>query len=225
MIEHKNIFEALLAVYNEVGYVQKTSSTQLKYTFASEGAFIRSLRPSLIEHGITISVLNMSDLTQEQYQAGYEGKTTMTRSTIHGSVRFQHVAGSFIDVQAYGEGADTGDKSVNKAMTDMYKYALRQTFMIETGDDPDKDASEERKPSMVDTAKQLGAVEKKAMTHELAKSAKTSDGIPYTDLPKEELIQHFNGLSQKRKKPEEWTEEYQFKFDAAKFLINNWGKS
>ena len=75
------------------------------------------------------------------------------------------------------------------------------------------------------SAKQLGAVEKKTMTHELAKSAKTSDGIPYTDLPKEELIQHFNGLSQKRKKPEEWTEEYQFKFDAAKFLINNWGKS
>src|SRR3990167_1905296 len=30
-----------------------------------------------------------------------------------------------------------GDKSVNKAMTGMLKYALRQTFLIETGDDPD----------------------------------------------------------------------------------------
>jgi hypothetical protein len=40
-------------------------------------------------------------------------------------------------------------------MTDLYKYALRQTFMIETGDDPDKDASE---PAV----KQANAPENKA---------------------------------------------------------------
>ena len=35
-----------------------------------------------------------------------------------------------------GEGSDTGDKASNKALTGAYKYALRQTFCIETGDDP-----------------------------------------------------------------------------------------
>jgi hypothetical protein len=34
-----------------------------------------------------------------------------------------------------------GDKATAKAMTGAYKYALRQTFCIETGDDPDKDPS------------------------------------------------------------------------------------
>ncbi len=57
-------------------------------------------------------------------------------------VRFTHVpTGTYIDVMAPGEGADAGDKSSPKAATGAYKYALRQTFLIETGDDPDKDAS------------------------------------------------------------------------------------
>ena len=49
---------------------------------------------------------------------------------------------AYIDVTAPGEGADSGDKSGNKANTCAYKYALRQTFVIETGDDPDEEASE-----------------------------------------------------------------------------------
>jgi len=63
------------------------------------------------------------------------------------------------------------------------------------------------------------------MTLEMAKTAKTHDGILYVDLPKEELIQHFNGLSKKKKdKPGEWSETDQFKMDAAKVLISNIGK-
>jgi hypothetical protein len=57
----------------------------------------------------------------------------------------QHVhSDTYIDIQTTGEGADSGDKSSNKAMTGGYKYALRQVFCIETGDDPDKYPSEER---------------------------------------------------------------------------------
>ena len=36
---------------------------------------------------------------------------------------------------------DVGDKSANKAATGLLKYALRQTFLIETGDDPDAESS------------------------------------------------------------------------------------
>jgi hypothetical protein len=41
-------------------------------------------------------------------------------------------------VTAVGEGTDYGDKSCNKSMTVGLKYALRQTLLIETGDDPDQ---------------------------------------------------------------------------------------
>jgi hypothetical protein len=50
-------------------------------------------------------------------------------------------------VKALGEGSDTGDKVLNKCMTAAFKYALRQTFMISTGDDPDHTPSEETKGS------------------------------------------------------------------------------
>jgi hypothetical protein len=51
--------------------------------------------------------------------------------------RFSHVSGEYIDVQTIGEALDTSDKAANKAMTIGLKYAIRQFFLIETGDDPD----------------------------------------------------------------------------------------
>lgn len=142
MANHKNIQEAMLAIYASVGYVQKTHSQNLSYSFASETGFIQEIRPAMIENGVTVSVSKMDSLTQESYTTA-KG-SVMMRSTVHGVVTFSHVSGTSIQTEAYGEGSDSGDKSLNKAMTDMYKYALRQTFMIETGDDPDKDASQER---------------------------------------------------------------------------------
>ena len=69
----------------------------------------------------------------------------MVNTVIQATLRFSHApSGTSIDVTAVGEGSDAGDKGANKAMTGLYKYALRQTFCIETGDDPDKFASEER---------------------------------------------------------------------------------
>ena len=140
MIEHKSIQEAMLAIYGEVGYVQKQKGQNLNYTFASEKEFIKALRPSMIEHGVFMFVGKMDQLNQTEYTTG-KG-SLMLRSTVHGIVTFSHISGTQITVDAYGEGSDSGDKSLNKAMTDIYKYALRQTFMIETGDDPDKDKSE-----------------------------------------------------------------------------------
>ena len=43
-------------------------------------------------------------------------------------------------VKVAGEGADPGDKSVCKAQTSALKYALLQSFLIATGDDPEADS-------------------------------------------------------------------------------------
>lgn len=52
----------------------------------------------------------------------------------------------FIDVTTYGDGVDTIDKAPGKAMTYADKYALMKAYKISTGDDPDKEASEEQNP-------------------------------------------------------------------------------
>lgn len=135
----KNIHEAINNVMKDVGYVKKESKRGLNYSFAGEAALIAALRPSMVKNGIVMSV---SGIAYERTEYSTKSGTVMNVTIVSGSVKFTHAeTGTHETVFAIGEGADVGDKSANKAMTGMYKYALRQTFMIETGDDPDKEAS------------------------------------------------------------------------------------
>jgi hypothetical protein len=160
-VEHKDIHEAINAVMQEVGYVQKKKSGDLKYTYAGEASLIEAIRPAMVEHGIYMHVLEVKKL----YRSTYETKhgTAMFNTLTEGIVRFTHVSGSYIDCQATGEGSDTGDKSANKAMTGLYKYAMRQTFCIETGDDPDGFSSE--------------AMERKSVSKPARAAAQVSTGV------------------------------------------------
>ena len=139
----ENIHQAINAVMQEVGYVKKTKSGGLNYSFAGESALIAALRPAMVENGIYMHVLKIESVTRENYTT--KSGTAMVNTVISAIIRFTHLSGSFVDVASTGEGSDSGDKSANKAMTGLYKYAMRQTFCIETGDDPDKYASDERK--------------------------------------------------------------------------------
>ena len=46
-------------------------------------------------------------------------------------------SGEELTVRVPGEGADAGDKAPYKAMTGALKYALLQSFLLSTGDDPE----------------------------------------------------------------------------------------
>lgn len=139
----KNIHEAINKIMDEVGYVKKQKSGGLNYSFAGEAALIQALRPSMVENGVYMHVLEVKGVSREQYTT--KSGTQMVNTVIQAVVRFMHSpTGTWIDVAAVGEGSDAGDKSANKAMTGLYKYALRQTFCIETGDDPDKHSSSEQ---------------------------------------------------------------------------------
>ena len=61
-----------------------------------------------------------------------------------GTRRFcvEHVeSGEQAFVEVFAEASDQGDKRASKAMTLAKKYALREFFLIETGDDPDAQVS------------------------------------------------------------------------------------
>lgn len=139
MNEHKNIHEAIAAIYSSInGYVQKTKSEGLRYSFASEADLIAKLRPAMVEQGVFVHIQEYRDVERSVVTTSKGG--SMNVCLLKAVVRFTHAAsGTFIEVHALGEGADSGDKAGNKAMTCAYKYALRQTFAIETGDDPDRD--------------------------------------------------------------------------------------
>ena len=160
----ENIHTAILKVMNQVGYVQKQRTPGLNYSYAGEAALIEAIRPAMIEAGITMHVSNIQHVASNEYTT--KNGAVMHSLSIICQVTFTHGASdTSITAQAFGEGADSGDKAAYKAQTGAYKYALRQTFCIETGDDPDKYSSdeqekkpeekkpEEKKPAKSDKAK------------------------------------------------------------------------
>ena len=157
--ELKNIDQAINWVMSQVGYVQKKKSDKLNYTFAGEAALIQALRPWMVLAGINMHVAEIKNKVREQYET--KSGTTMQSITLVAVIVFTHApSGTLVEVMSSGEGSDTGDKASNKALTGAYKYALRQTFCIETGDDPDEHASAsmERKSARTVAGKQVDPI-------------------------------------------------------------------
>lgn len=132
---------ALLAVMKSDLYVQKAGiNREQNYRYASETDFLEAVRPKLAAAGVAvIPSYEIMDTHEGQTKAG----TPNTRITLAGTFTFIHAeSGDRLDVVTIGQGVDTQDKAAYKAMTGALKYALRQTFLIETGDDPEKDTTE-----------------------------------------------------------------------------------
>jgi hypothetical protein len=200
--ELKNIDEAINWIMSQVGYVQKKRAGGLNYTFAGEAALIQAVRPWMVLAGVTMHVSEIRNKVRETYET--KSGTTMQSITLDAVITFTHAtSGTHIEVMSSGEGADTGDKASNKVLTGAYKYAIRQTFCIETGDDPDEHASdpmERKKPETVEQAKARlvrelkdhykdGAAVAAVMKQE---PAITFDMAKFSDI-KAELIKRANG--------------------------------
>lgn len=123
-------------VMKKVDYLQKDGQVAYKatrYSYLSEEKITTEIRKAMLEVGLVIYPNRMEVVAKTERMA-----------SILITYRLQDVdSGDFIEVQALGEGMDAGDKAIYKAMTGAFKYAQRQTFMIPTGDDPDKVSSDE----------------------------------------------------------------------------------
>ena len=140
--EAKNVHEAINHVMGRVGYVQKKDSKGLPYSFAGEADFIKAVRPHLVDVGLVVyqsdvELIERNEFTSKSGAMGINILAKFTWTWVHA------VSGTSIEVTTIGESADYGDKAANKAMTAGSKYNLRQTLIIETGDDPDTTPSTE----------------------------------------------------------------------------------
>ena len=146
---HSSLAEAKLGVMSEVGYIKKKTAKGLSYTYAAETDLIEAVRPSMLRHGITVSPISVD----VQHSGSYKTSTGKVMQLVRSGVGFRFSAvcegpdgNRFVDSEdtyVLGEGSDLGDKAGPKAMTMALKYALRQFFLMATGDDPDKYASQE----------------------------------------------------------------------------------
>lgn len=154
-IEKMNIYEKLDMITNEIATVGKNLKVQVNktasYNAVSERDILDAVKP--IEHKYRVysypferHIIDNDILTKETEYNGQITKTNSLYMRIETMYRFVNIdnPSEFIDIKAYGDGIDTGDKAPGKATTYADKYALMKAYKISTGDDPDKDASPEK---------------------------------------------------------------------------------
>ena len=102
-----------------------------KYAYVMEADILEHVRSSLADNNIFVfsSVLSSSK----------EGNLTtvlMEYMLVDGD------SGESVKVQAAGQGSDSQDKGIYKAITGANKYFLLKNFMLPTGDDPENEGAQ-----------------------------------------------------------------------------------
>ncbi|MEE9452636.1 MAG: ERF family protein [Gammaproteobacteria bacterium] len=136
----KKLAEKMILISEEVQYIQKQGRNQFhKYNYVTDSDVVNALSKAMQKH----KVFMFSSVLQRQCTS-YE--TRGNKNAFLVSIQLQV---TFIDVDSgesmrsifYGDGSDSDDKGVYKAITGAQKYALMKTFLVATGDDPEKDTA------------------------------------------------------------------------------------
>lgn len=139
----KGLAAKMAAAMAEIGRVQKRGKNQAQgYSYARADDVAEEARAVLSRYGIAVYPDVLDNGIRE-----VETKNGKMRIT------WAKVAWTFIDgetqesrtINVPGEGQDSGDKGIYKAMTGSMKYLLMTSFLIPTGEgDPEHDGEEEK---------------------------------------------------------------------------------
>lgn len=132
------ILPALLAARRDMNPANKGGFNNFdKYNYANEQNWHEAVMPNLLAHDLTLAFSAPNVLR-------LENRTTKNGGTeypvqVHLEARLTHVSGQWLEVDAYGEGQDRGDKGLYKALTGAKKYGYALLFALPTSDDPEAD--------------------------------------------------------------------------------------
>lgn len=131
------IYTAMANIAKSISPIEKThDNVHQKYQFRSIDDLYNAIQPLLAENRVfcTPEVLSEKREERETRSGGVSIFTVL-------QMRYTFYAedGSSIQASVIGEGADSGDKSANKAMTAAQKYAFLQIFNIPTKEQKDSE--------------------------------------------------------------------------------------
>lgn len=134
-METKLIYQKIPAIMSKVGAIGKDrTNTMQNYKFRGIDDMYNALNAHLAEEKVFFT----SEVIGNEREERTNSKGTVLIYSIL-TMRFKAYAedGSFVESVTVGEAMDSGDKSMNKAMSTAYKYALMQIFCIPTEDEKD----------------------------------------------------------------------------------------
>lgn len=141
------IYKAISAVLSDVGAVGKDGQNAFdKYRYRSIDAVMNAMHPAMAKYGVFVMP---EVLEQSREERGSRNGGVLIYSIIKVRYTFYAEDGSSLTATVIGEGMDKGDKSVNKAMSAAFKYALFQVFCIPTdefSDSEDESPEARQKP-------------------------------------------------------------------------------
>ena len=124
------IYAKINQVMKDCGAVGKDSyNPQQKYKYRGIDAIMNALNPAMTKNGVFV-VPEVLEISREERQSKNGG--VLIFSTVKVRYTFFADDGSSVQSVVIGEGMDSGDKSVNKAMSAAFKYACFQVFCIPT---------------------------------------------------------------------------------------------
>lgn len=131
-----NLHEKMLEVMKAIEYLNKDDAVkygQTSYRAMSEEKVTSTVRKEFVRLGIVVLPIEQT--------VSKDGNITTTNTkykmvNVEDPMDYEILASS-------GQGADTQDKGVGKAMTYSFKYMLLRAFAIPTGEDPDKISSDQ----------------------------------------------------------------------------------
>jgi len=147
-----NIFHKMSAITQEIATVSKNLEVGYggnKYKAVSEADVLKAVKPIEAKHGVYSfpfdREITETDVFVTESKNGNPVQNKFMRiRTVYRFVNMDDPK-EYVDIVAYGDGVDTQDKAPGKAMTYADKYALLKAYKIQTGEDPDAQASQEGK--------------------------------------------------------------------------------
>lgn len=182
-----NIYEKMLAITSEMKSVAKNLEVgygKNSYKAVGEADVLYAVKQleekyKVYSYPYSRQVIESDVLVTEKEYNGTVTKGNQIFLRIETVYRFVNIENpdEYIDITTYGDGIDTQDKAVGKAMTYADKYALMKAYKIITGDDPDQEHSPDKA-----IYKSAGNGEKKVTPAQLEILKKTYTGDNLTKL-------------------------------------------
>jgi hypothetical protein len=135
-----NLREKFAEVRRRLGYVQKRGHNERhNYSYVMAADLAGSVGEILAELGVIV-IPQLQSISTETPRSSSDRIARIVMNYRFIDAR----SGEELTVRVPGEGADAGDKAPYKAMTGALKYALLQSFLLATGDDPENERADSR---------------------------------------------------------------------------------
>lgn len=169
----------------EKGVMKKGGTNQFdNYTYFSEAQYKELFTELFSAHGLELKFTELAYDTFEGSEKQANGRMPKLMFSL-----IDTETGFYEETVITGEGIDKGDKAGYKAYTGALKYFLADTFMVATGDDPEKESPD---------TKMNTRTERLATAAQVAFLAKYYTGEKLTRLLEAQKVEKIEQMSMKK---------------------------